>query len=306
MVKIPKNVSQSADGAHNTQTTNIAEQMTVVTGFTPKEAVEIAMQIFRENFPKLVDEAKQIAASRAEEISNDLIQKLIENNFTDYKKFKEVDIQIVLNEMTKTYAREKNNDKKGLLIELVCKRLVCDSIDVQQVTINEAIITLGKLTKNQIKLLGLCFLAIVGMKQNTAALSIHLDMLVEIAEGITNYTISDVEHLKYTGCAEKKEFHSELGIFIQKKFSGVILEGVHPKKRDQSLIGKETDFYVKNGDVDITLIEYLKLKNPKYGNATKIFNMGLQTIALTNVGKVIAIFYLNSLGYGLDMDMFIK
>ena len=79
---------EGGDGSSNIQ----AENVNVYNGITYKDAKEIALDVFNSNFIRLKSEAAQIAAERAEEITEKIVKELNEKSPESLEEFKNLSL----------------------------------------------------------------------------------------------------------------------------------------------------------------------------------------------------------------------
>lgn len=109
-------------------------------GMLPEQAVQIAINLFMENFPKLQEEANRVARERAEELCKGIIENLIKKEFTNFSVFKDPDIQYVLYEGQKEYARLGTKDFYELLVHILSERIYNnDNNDELKIIFDEAV-----------------------------------------------------------------------------------------------------------------------------------------------------------------------
>ena len=144
-------------GDNNTQ---IGEQTIIINnGLSSTEACQLAMDLFYENFPKLQQIAKDIAYQRAEELSNGIITELRKRNYIDLSAFSDPDIQYVLLEAQKNYARFGEKEKLTVLTKLVADRIMNHhNNNTLKVAIDKAISIAGVLNTRQMDFLSLLFI----------------------------------------------------------------------------------------------------------------------------------------------------
>lgn len=144
-------------GDNNTQ---IGEQTIIINnGLSSTEACQLAMDLFYENFPKLQQIAKDIAYQRAEELSNGIITELRKRNYIDLSAFSDPDIQYVLLEAQKHYARFGEKEKLTVLTKLVADRIMNHhNNNTLKVAIDKAISIAGVLNTRQMDFLSLLFI----------------------------------------------------------------------------------------------------------------------------------------------------
>lgn len=113
------NVSQKA--AIGSDTTQIGTQ-TNIYGMSPEAASKIAIDLFIENFPKLQETAQQVAKERADELVREILGKLGKEGVRDYTAFSEPDMQYILFEAQKGYARFGTEELCAMLSALIADR----------------------------------------------------------------------------------------------------------------------------------------------------------------------------------------
>ena len=130
----------------------------VYNGISPEKAVEIIKKLFIENFPKLQEEARVIVNKRMDEFEAKLFKKLSENPNKNYSVFADPDMQYVLFEAEKTYARVGNRDSLDGLCSLIETRIENNEDDYLKLIIDSAIQITPKLSSEQINYLTIMFL----------------------------------------------------------------------------------------------------------------------------------------------------
>lgn len=175
---------------------------TVVTGLSYSDVREIASGLFRDNFANLMAEARSAAATRAEEIRDEIIGKLELDPKSNPESFSQVEKQVMLLEAQKAYAVSGDEELKSLLVHAVVNASSAPERSKKFIVIGESIKIAPLLTKNQIKALGIAFaIRFVNFGQNSLCdlfdvyvRSINLN-LPEI-----DLTAGDIRHMEYLGC----------------------------------------------------------------------------------------------------------
>ncbi|MBM6937333.1 hypothetical protein H7U37_02170 [Pseudoflavonifractor phocaeensis] len=190
---------KAAMGSHTTQ---IATQNNYH-GLTPKEACDLAMQMFHDNFPKLQEAAREIAEERVSELMSKIADKMGEKQLTDMTPFGDPDVQYVMYEAQKNYARFGTQDMLSNLSELIVNRVQYNHEKIcLKVAIDKAIEIVPMLTAEQLDTLSLLFL--FSRTKNT---KIHnLDelkrFLDEISVVFKKADLSSFSYLNMLGCLE--------------------------------------------------------------------------------------------------------
>ena len=249
-----------ADNIHNQigGTTNIY-------GLTFAETKDLFQILFKQNFPKLKEEAMKICEQRIKSFEEQFFYKITDKlNESEMKKFADPDIQNDCNEIIKTVAKKNNPIINSLLIEILSKKIKNDD-ELQNITCSEAIKIADKLTETQLKII-IIYAYIVYITHSADS----IDILELEAKNFLNKVnmhhveLIDIEHLLYTGCINKLQYRGKFNRIFKEKYKSI--EGL------QSL----SNF--SNYPSIQTLENLWENENVKY-------------IELTSVGKVIAINY---------------
>ncbi len=144
-------------GAIGSQNTQIGEQNNYY-GLTVNEAMDIALKLFYDNFPKLQNMALETVEKRINEFTEDFFKKLAEDKFERFEKFVEPAIQYSLYEAQKEYAKSGDENIKYNLINILSARLNHEYNTSAQIIFDEAIIQVTKLTKDQVDFLSLMYI----------------------------------------------------------------------------------------------------------------------------------------------------
>lgn len=201
------NIHVEQKAAIGSQTTQIANQNNYY-GLTPKEACDLAMQMFYDNFPKLQEVAREIAEKRVSELMSEIATKIGEKQLTDMTPLGDPDVQYVMYEAQKNYARFGTQDMLSTISELVAERIQFNHKKIcLKVAIDRAIQIVPMLTAEQLDALSLLFLA-TRVKYST----IHnLDELEEYLDKISlvfeKADFSSMSYLNILGCLEMYIHH---------------------------------------------------------------------------------------------------
>lgn len=151
LVKIEQKTGKNSSGI------NVGVQ-NVYNGISLEQAVEITNKLFIDNFPKLQEEAMIVANKRMDELEAKLFKKLSENPNINYSVFADPDMQYVLFEAEKTYARVGNRESLDGLCSLIETRIENNEDDYLKLIIDSAIQITPKLSSEQINYLTIMFL----------------------------------------------------------------------------------------------------------------------------------------------------
>ncbi len=139
------------------ETTQIGEQNNYY-GLSPVEASQLTLQLFQDNFPKLQKEAADVAMKRAEELCNEVINRLIVKGKTDFTEFSDPDMQFILNKSQQEYARFGTQDLLALLSDLLTNRIEYNNDQYMKILLDQAVETAKSLTPAHLNYLSLIFI----------------------------------------------------------------------------------------------------------------------------------------------------
>lgn len=134
---------------------------------------ELFQMLFRENFPRLRDEAEEAARANVESFISKF-EKRLTDRFAqiDLNLLVEPDVQASLNDAIQASAKKGNKLNIDILSELIVARLQVDSSEFSALVAEEAIRVMPKLTREQLAFLGLS----VGMNIHPASLATITDL----------------------------------------------------------------------------------------------------------------------------------
>lgn len=196
------NVIVEQKAAIGSNTTQIANQNNYY-GLTPKEACDMTLQLFYENFPKLREIAQTVVKKRVDELMNEIQRKIEDKKLVDMSPFSDPDVQYAVYEAQKNYARFGTKDMLSNLSELIVNRVQYNHEKISlKVAIDKAIEIIPMLSAEQLDALSILFLSSRAM--NTA---IHnLDELKRFLDKISlvfkKADLSSLPYLNMLGCLE--------------------------------------------------------------------------------------------------------
>ena len=217
------NLKQSSgDGSINIQ------GETVNIGISYSDVKEIALDIFKNNFYKLAEEAAQTAYGRAEKIINDLLQEIKSTNEKLLENVRDPDIQYGIFRVQKDYARLGNDDIASILIKTLVERMKVTNDSLRKIAINEALTIIPKLTIKQISLLTISFV----MRYINLNILTTNDLISFIDKSLGYCLVDnlhlerqDLLHLRYLGCTGDILESKSVGELFKNDYSGIFQKG---------------------------------------------------------------------------------
>ena len=219
------------------------------TGLTYAEVRDVALDVFKANFYELAGVAKDVAKSRAEEITEAFLLKLQQENPAGFEKSDDPDFQYSLYTVQKEYARNGDKELGDLLIDLLVDRSKQKQRDILQIVLNESLNTAPKLTESQLAVLAVIFLFRYTQNfgvGNHQMLAEYFDKHVapftsKLVKNMTCY-----QHLEFTGCGSIGLGEQTLEAILGTTYQGQFLKGFEEKEiSDQGIsIGLDSRFFI--------------------------------------------------------------
>lgn len=193
----------SGDNSHNQQALTIKN---VYKNYGPSEAqlIESQIEVFRKNMPVLAQAAADLIVERALEFSEKLITEKISNKPELLNAFKDPGMQMASLEAQRQYARTGDKDVFDLLIDLVAERADQTHRNLLQITLDESLEVIPKLTPEHVDALTIIFITKEAHFDNVDTLEALDKFLEEYIKPFCNYLqvgSSCAVHLQYSKCA---------------------------------------------------------------------------------------------------------
>lgn len=167
---------------------------------------EVSKQIMQTVFGELPIETKAQITENQKSYTQILIEKLQRITVKQDELLKVVyspDFQFISKKAAISASRNSDKNLHKNLASLIVQRINCDNDDLKRIVYNEAIETVEKITKDQLKIITVSFL----IKRTHRSDIKHLQQLIIYFEKIISpflsfkKTTAEFEHLQYAGCA---------------------------------------------------------------------------------------------------------
>lgn len=175
----------------------------LASGLSYIDVKNICLDLFRENFIKLKKEANIAIKERVEEFTEAYIERIKNLKSEVFEELKNPDMQYILYEGQKSYARYGSKELLDKLIFLLAERTQKPEKDMIQLNLDEAITIVSKITEKQHNLLTIVLL----MRQ---ARWNNLNNIEQLVQQFKKEVIPfipddrkiqrDLEYLGYLGC----------------------------------------------------------------------------------------------------------
>jgi hypothetical protein len=198
-------------------------------GLSAEEARSIALDVFHANFLKLRDVAEEVAVARAEKITRDFLDQLLQRQPDGLGQMQDPDVlQAVFNAQS-GYVRSGDEDLEQALIDLLVDRAGQEVRDIKAVVLNEAIATLPKLTADQRSAIAVCFLVRYTMYSGPLELPAfyaYLDQNLAPLADEPPRRKSAYQHIQYTGTGSLSAFTVYLENVFSESAKGFFTRGL--------------------------------------------------------------------------------
>lgn len=239
---INKNEIQAGEESTNIQhSRNVTVTNTQNYGVSYTDVKEIALDVFKNNFYQLSEEASNLALKRVEIFIEKVIEKLKSEKTSLLDSFKEPDMQYVIYNSQIAYARSGDENLSDVLIDLLVKRASITERSLKQIVLNESLEVAPKLTNNQLNLLSLLFLFKNAINPNMKSLE-FLDYYIKIfvSPFINGLSVKDIDfwHLEYAGCGKVEGGKAQLDSIFLNKYSILFSKGFTLEQVEEKNVNK--------------------------------------------------------------------
>lgn len=240
MIKDEIQKQEGGDSSTNLQGRNI----TINQGISYSDAKEIALDVYKSNFLQLSQDASRVARERAEEITDNFLQKLKKENESAIKSMNEPSMQAALYEAQKQYAKTGDKDLEGLLVDILVERASTPERNIHQIVLDESLSVASKLTAEQMDALTINFLITKTSNAtltNLPALEKYIKTHLIPFIGNLNKETSCYEHLEYVGCGSLMHIGKINNIeeIYREQYGGLFSKGFTKERLDQELVNAE-------------------------------------------------------------------
>jgi hypothetical protein len=208
-----------------------ARTITINQGLTYRDAKEIALDVYKENFLKLSADASRLAIQRAEEFTDKFLEKLKNDSASSVESMKEPGMQIALYSAQKEYARTGDVDLQNLLVDILVERSKSVARDIKQIVLDESLEIAPRLTPEQFDVLTLSWL-LTRTKNNGIISKESLDnyirtYLLPFVDSL-NESTSCYEHIQYLGCGDLVQLGDwgKIEKRLRDSYPGIFCKGV--------------------------------------------------------------------------------
>lgn len=219
---------QNQEGGENSSNFQ-GQTVNVLYGISYRDAKEIALDVFKSNFIQLKNEAAEIAKQRAEEITENFLEKLNEKAPEAIQEFNQPGLQDALFTAQKEFAKSGDKELGDLLVDILVDRANSPVRNMVQIVLDEALKTAPRLTVQQMDTITLNFL----LTQTVNTGIVNLDkfirhMFEDIFPFVENTTkeSSSYNYIEYLGCGHVRAGnYGQLENNLLKKYKAMFQKG---------------------------------------------------------------------------------
>lgn len=211
-------------------------------GITLEGAKDLFQILFENNFPKLREIAKEAAKENVKKMGESFFKKASsEITEDDLKNFKDPDTQYILNTVVNIAARKDSNELREILSSLLVERIKANNEDLKRIVYNEAISTVSKLTKDQLKIITLCYLLRYTSYGGIVSWETFNDYLKTNIQPFLDFkgTNAEFQHIEYAGCGSIGISGWNLSEIYRSSYSFLFLNLIEKSKIDNLNIPAE-------------------------------------------------------------------
>lgn len=173
-------------------------------GVSVEDVRAIALGVFHQNFLELRGVAEDVARGRAEKITNDFLVALEDRAPSGLNAASDPDMQRAIFDAQKEYACSGDEDLETVLVDLLVGRASETTRETRTIVLNEAIKAAPKLTPQQRRAIGVCFLCRYASWHGPPLVDAYFETFVRgnllklAADGLPTKD-SAYQHIEYVG-----------------------------------------------------------------------------------------------------------
>ncbi len=235
--KMTNKTNQKSKSGDNSTTVQ-AETVNINQGLTYTDVKDIALDVFNSNFLQLSKEALTTAVQRAEEITNDFIERLKKDKPDSLEAAKDPGFQNALYEAQKSYAKTGDKDMADVLVDILVDRVEHKERDLKQIVLDESISVIPKLTTSQLDTLTIIFLLKYSRNfkvNNLETLKEYLEIHLKPFSLNLSKEISLFQHLEFAGCGSIGLGSSKIEGILKNTYKGLFFQGFTKEQFEASI-----------------------------------------------------------------------
>jgi hypothetical protein len=196
-------------------------------GLTYQDAKALFLDLFKENFLKLQEEASTIATSRAEEITDSFLNKLATDYPAAIANAKDPDFQMALLLVQREYARSGDRELGDVLVDILVDRSAQSGRSLRQLVLKDALDTAPRLTPAEFAILAVIW----WVRQVKCSVNSPIELynalrqnLLPFADALATNT-AEYRHLESCGCLSIGIGQADIVEIIRRMYQGLFTDG---------------------------------------------------------------------------------
>lgn len=181
---------------------NVQAQTVNFLGLGYADTKAMLLDLLKENFPRLLEEAAAVATARAEEIIDKFMRKLAEESPRSFANLKDPGVQMAVLQVQREYARSGDADIGDLLVDMLVDRAGQTGRTLRQLVLDGALNAVPSITRS-----GIDCLTVIWFFKNTQTPAGNVPQFYEILrQQVIPFTSDlvasngELRHLEYAGC----------------------------------------------------------------------------------------------------------
>lgn len=231
MIKDKTQRQEGGDNSANYQAETINQY-----GLSYRDAKEIALDVFKENFTSLSEQAKQTAKERAEKLVDAFLNEVKAKNPDLLNSVQEPSMQLALYSAQKSYARTGDKDVADLLVDILVNRAGQKDRNLKQIVLDESLEVVPKLTNEQLDILTIVFIIKYSANKNLKNLEALKEYLEACIKPFTDNLTKDdsaYQHLEYCNCGSVSLLNNNIENIFLARYKGLFCKGVELEKFEE-------------------------------------------------------------------------
>ena len=230
MVESKQN-QKAGDSSINIQAQNI----NIDQNLSYDDVKSISMDVFETNFYRLSHIAANTARERAEKLTYDLLNALMERNPEGLQYANNPDLQYAIFNAQKEYARTGDQELGEILVDILVDRFNEADRSILQIVLNESLLIVPKLTTDQLSALSIIF-SLKYTKylklHNLSSLNHYIDY--RISPFVDDLTTKDLcyQHLEYSGCGSISVGSAKIAKIFRDRYPGLFSKGFGESEKE--------------------------------------------------------------------------
>lgn len=229
---------QAQEGGDNSTNYQAGKDLHVH-GLSIDEARTVALDVFRSNAIELAGVAQSLAVARAERLTEEFLAKLEAELPSRVDQLADPDVQSVLFDAQKEFARSGEDDLRTALVDLLAARVDEKGRSLRTLALNEAITSAPKLTENQRRAIAWIFYLKYTRSLNVATPDAYYARMaqdvsaigVEVPTGQADY-----QHIEYVGAGSLSIASRSFANCIMSGVEGLYTNGFEESEIDAGLL----------------------------------------------------------------------